>query len=94
MFGFGKGYGEGYGKGKHHRKRFRRRGEISLIDAIEKERYIVVANLNKKTLEMGIYPGIVLEVVKKGDEDTNMIIKINDSQIIVPPNVAKQIFVK
>jgi len=97
MFGFGKGrFGGGRGGGCH--KRFRNRhsenGLLPLDMTEENHRYVVVSNANKKTLEMGIYPGIILEVQKNSFDDTNLIIKINDSRLIVPCNIAKAITVK
>jgi Fe2+ transport system protein FeoA len=98
MFGFGKGFGKGRrGEGKKLRKRrhgFHLQPAMPLTHAQENRKYIVVSNLNRKTLEMGIYPNAILEVIKKGDKDSNMIIKIHDAQIIIPPNVAKEITVK
>ena len=98
MFGFRKGFGKGRrGEGKRFRNRqrgFRREPAMLLSHAQENRKYIVVSNLNKKTLEMGIYPGVVLSIIKKGDEESNMIIKIHDAKIIIPPSVANQITVR
>ena len=97
MFGFGRGrFGRGRDNGCHKRFRDRQRknGLLTLDITEENHKYVVISNANKKTLEMGIYPGIVVEVQKNSFDDTNLIIKINDSRLIVPCNIAKEIVVK
>jgi Fe2+ transport system protein FeoA len=94
-----RGKGRVHGKKKKHcsqRKRiFHHNTEcFSLNDTQENASYLVLANPDKKTNEMGLHAGSVLTVHKNHQTDSNIIIAIGETRYIIPRVLAREILVK
>jgi Fe2+ transport system protein FeoA len=105
MFGFGRGR-----KNKECRKRERRYGAdnqhglgcghhgnsrcINLDEAAVGQRYRVIANPDKKTMEMGIYHTGVITVHKNEESNPNIVVGVGESRYIIPRDLAKRIVIK
>ncbi len=97
MFGFGKKKKGNccccsQGKQEGHQRKFK--NLISLSEASENEKYIVRFNPDKQTIEMGIAPGSIIYVNQNNIAETNLIIGVNDTRLVVPRQSAEQIKVK
>jgi Fe2+ transport system protein FeoA len=67
---------------------------ISLSEAMENRRYIIRANPDKQTIEMGIAPSSMVFVHKNNINEANLIIGVGETRIIVPRKSADMIKVK
>ena len=97
MFGFGrKGRGSGRcGVQGHHRQcNCRAAGGMSLNDASEQQRYIIISNPDRKTMEMGVYVGGVVTVQKNDRSEPNIVIGVGDARYIIPRVLATRILIK
>ncbi|OPX29633.1 MAG: hypothetical protein B1H06_01165 [Candidatus Cloacimonas sp. 4484_143] len=106
MFGFGRGRrNKDFG---HHRQRCDQPGHgkgcgcgrygisrcINLDEAAVGQRYRVIANPDKKTMEMGIYRTGVITVHKNEEGNPNIVVGVGESRYIIPRDLAKKIVIK
>ncbi|MFC1467193.1 FeoA family protein [Verrucomicrobiota bacterium] len=103
MLGQGRGrHGKGHG---HGRKKFfpfgfRRRHCCcpnpcaSLNQCVEGDQALVTGNPDKKTRELGIFCGVMINVIKNDDGNANMIIGVGDARYAIAKEVAKLVCVK
>ncbi|MBT6993860.1 MAG: ferrous iron transport protein A [Candidatus Cloacimonetes bacterium] len=96
MFGFGKN--KKCCENKH--RRGGSRGErkfrncITLAEATENQKYIVRLNPDKQTMEMGIASGSLIFVHKNDVNETNLIVGVGETRLIIPRQSAQEIRVK
>jgi len=72
----------------HHRKK------KCIKEVREGEKCLIQYNKDKKTIEMGLYSGNVVKVMKNEDSDHNIIICVGESRYIIPKETAEKIEVK
>lgn len=105
MQGQGKGQcGPGYGRRKGLNKIFpfgfgRRRccchnPCTSLDGCTHGDMALVTSNPDKKTRELGMFCGVMIDVIKNDDGNANMIIGVGDARYAISKEVAKLICVK
>jgi len=97
MFGFGKGSnGKGQGQRRRHRhKHCQHRGRHQNLNCADiGNKYIVISNPDKKTVEMGIFAGSVIEVQKNENTEPNIIVGVGESRYIIPRELAEQILIR
>lgn len=84
-------------KGKHRRRHGKRcpYKDYQTLDQVqEKEKVLVVCNPDKKTLEMGIYPGLTVIMMRNYEAEQNLIIAIENGRFIIARNIAEKIRIK
>ena len=54
----------------------------------------IIANQDKKTLELGLFAGARIMVLKNAAEDTSLVVAVGDSRYMIPREVAGQIRIK
>ena len=84
-----KKHGKGFGYRHHGRLRC-----INLDEAAVGQRYRVIANPDKKTMEMGIYHSGVITVHKNEENNPNIVVGVGESRYIIPRELAKRILIK
>lgn len=67
---------------------------IPITKAPEKQKFIVIANSDIKTMEMGLYPGSVVSLIHNEIRGRNIIVKIHDQRYVIPCDIAEQILVR
>jgi len=67
---------------------------MSLNDASEQQRYIIISNPDRKTMEMGVYVGGVVTVQKNDRSEPNIVIGVGDARYIIPRVLATRILIK
>ncbi|KQC10743.1 MAG: hypothetical protein APR54_11710 [Candidatus Cloacimonas sp. SDB] len=98
MFEFGRKNNTNYCRNKHRKgggrgeRKFRQC--ISLSDAVEDQKYIIRFNPDKQTIEMGIAPSSMIFVHKNNPNETNLIVGVGETRLIIPRNSAELIKVK
>ncbi len=55
---------------------------------------VVLSNSDKQTLEMGVFSGVPVHILKNRPNDPNMLIAVGDSRYIISKEVAIQIQVR
>ncbi len=71
-----------------------RNGGPRLSDFAQGANVIVASNSDHKTLEMGLFAGIKVHVIKNRPSDANMVIAIGDSRYIIAKEAAEKISVR
>ncbi|HHE37312.1 MAG TPA: ferrous iron transport protein A [Candidatus Cloacimonetes bacterium] len=97
MFGFGRGFnGKGQGLRRRHRhKHCRHHGRNFNLNYGELgKKYVVISNPDKKTVEMGIFAGSMIEVQKNERSEPNIIVGVGESRYIIPRDLAEQILIR
>lgn len=69
-------------------------GGIPITEAPEEERLVVLANSDKKTMEMGLYPGSRVTLLHNESAERNIIVKVHDQRYVIPREIGAMIFVK
>ncbi|MBN2460435.1 MAG: ferrous iron transport protein A [Candidatus Cloacimonetes bacterium] len=99
MFGHKKGRGKRsgnlfkhHGHGRHHRQHPEH--VFTLDDARIGERYLILHNPDRKTVEMGIFCGSIVTVQKNDPVDQNLIVAIGETRYIIPRDLAGKILVR
>jgi len=89
--------------GRFHRKRqHQRRGQESgggqgiccahpLSDFAQGADVVIVSNKDRKTLEMGLFTGALVKVIKNRPNDANMVVAAGESRYIISKEAASQI---
>jgi len=98
MFGFGRKKNSNC-CGNRHRKdggRGKRKFRhcISLSEAVEDQKYIIIFNPDKQTIEMGITPSSMIFIHKNNPNETNMVIGVGETRFIISRKSAEAIKVK
>ena len=88
MFGFG------CRKRKGECRAERRGGLLVLSDLAQEATAVVLTNGDKQTLEMGLFPGAAVRVLKSRPTNPNVIVAAGDSRLIIPRIAADKIGVK
>ncbi|MDD3050928.1 MAG: FeoA family protein [Candidatus Cloacimonetes bacterium] len=86
---------------KHHRNRIRKfccklhsSDKIrTLADCLENEEMIIARNLDRKTVEMGLFCGANIKVIRNNENDQNLIVVVGDSRYIISREIAQMIYV-
>ncbi len=55
---------------------------------------LVVANSDRKTMEMGIFNGTRIHLLQNHENEPNLVIALGDSRYTVPREIAAQISVR
>lgn len=93
-------FGRFFGPGRRHRHKRcdqiqgicrRELGNISLAEAPVGQNFVIVCNPDRKTMEMGIYPGGTVMVQKNDPTDQNIVVAIGNSRFIIPRELAQRI---
>ena len=66
----------------------------NLNECLEGDLALVTGNPDKKTRELGIFCGVMINVIKNDDGHANMIIGVGDARYAIAKEVAKLICVK
>ena len=101
--GFGKGFGKGLGRGRNHNemrkfhnnrkcwKDFDNAYELSNIE--EGNEVIIICNHDLKLIEMGLYVGSRIKIMRNSSSDPNIIIAVGESRYSLSREIAKEILV-
>ena len=97
--GHGVGRGRGRCGGGRQRRRMRngcggRKGVRPLSECGEDEMHVIVENDDKQSMEMGLFAGARVRVIKNTLESLNMVVAINDSRYMLSKDTARMIRVK
>lgn len=78
------------------RKRFKAQHKNikTLATTNEKEKLIVVGNSDKKTLNMGIFPGKTIHIVKNNPVEANIVVSLGEDRIVLSKKIANGILVR
>lgn len=79
---------------RHHGRTCPYKDYQTLNQVQENEAVMVVCNPDKKTLEMGIFPGAKVIMMRNFDTEQNLIIAIENGRFIVARNIANRIKIK
>jgi Fe2+ transport system protein FeoA len=101
--GFGKGLGKGLGRG-HNREAMRRfhnnrkcwkdfDNAYELSDIQEGKEVIIICNHDLKLIEMGLYVGSRIKVMRNSMSDPNIIIAVGESRYSLSREIANEILV-
>ncbi len=72
-----------------------RRGRARpLSECREDEQYRILENLDKQSMEMGLFPGATVRVIKNNIENPSMVVALNESRYMLNKETARQIRVK
>ena len=55
---------------------------------------VVISNSDRKTLEMGLFVGAVVHVMKNRSKDANMVVAVGESRYIISKETAQKIQVR
>lgn len=55
---------------------------------------VVLSNSDKQTLEMGIFSGVPIHIIKNRLNDSNMLVAVGESRYIIPKEAAAKIKVR
>jgi len=80
----GRGSGEGQGICCSH----------PLSDFAQGADVVVISNSDRKTLEMGLFSGALVRVIKNRPNDANMIVAAGESRYIIAKEAAQKIQVR
>ena len=85
-----------HGKGKNHRhKHCHHQGRHHNLNCGEiGKKYVVISNPDKKTVEMGIFAGSMIEVQKNETTEPNIIVGVGESRYIIPRELAEKILIR
>ncbi|HPK40470.1 MAG TPA: FeoA family protein [Candidatus Cloacimonadota bacterium] len=72
----------------------RRSHDNSLESAFEEEKYKIVSNPHRKSFELGLFNGNIIEVIRNSCNQRNIIIGVNDSRYIISKDIARHIKVQ
>lgn len=72
----------------------RRVGELNLNSALANHRYVIMSNPDRKTVEMGIFPGGIITVHKNDLSDSNLIVTVGNTRYILPRELAGKILIR
>ncbi|MFC1498683.1 ferrous iron transport protein A [Verrucomicrobiota bacterium] len=84
----------GYGR---HRKRHRGYDGVEpypLSECNEENICLIVGNEDRQSMEMGLFSGAKVRVIKNSIESPNMVVAINDSRYMLSKETARRIMVK
>ena len=62
-----------------------------LSDFAQGANIIVVSNKDRKTLEMGLFTGALVKVIKNREKDANMVVAAGESRYIISKEAAAKI---
>eukprot|EP01156_Anaeramoeba_ignava_P011170 Anaeramoba_ignava/a482220_6.p1 GENE.a482220_6~~a482220_6.p1 ORF type:complete len:100 (-),score=0.98 a482220_6:309-608(-) len=81
---------------KNHGKcrRHIHRDHTCLTEGQESNEYIILCNNNRKTIEMGMYNGAVIKVLKNHPSENSIVVGVNDSRFILSKLLAESIMIK
>ncbi|HKL21062.1 MAG TPA: FeoA family protein [Tichowtungia sp.] len=65
-----------------------------LSDFAQGANVVVVANKDRKTLEMGLFAGALVTVLKNRPRDNKMLVAVGESRYIIDKEAAKKISVR
>lgn len=100
MFGLGKKResckrdGTGLHKKQHGCRRHKEELFENLLSAKQGEKYVIMCNPDKKTMEMGLYVGGLISVQKNDLSDPNIVIGVGESRYIIPRELAEKILIR
>jgi Fe2+ transport system protein FeoA len=78
----------------HHRHTCPYKDCQTLNQVQETEKVSVICNPDKNTLEMGVYPGSTVLVMRNFESEQNLIIAIENGRFIIARNIAERIRIK
>lgn len=86
---------EGSETGHGGRRRRRRRGRcrFPLSEGLAGERYTILSNPDRQTLEMGVFHGASVQVIQNHAEQGKMVIGVGDSRFMLDKHIADDIMV-
>lgn len=89
--------------GKEHQGHHRRRLRIErtqpgmkprpLSECHEDTNYMILENSNKQSMEMGLFPGAHVRVIRNSMASPNMVVGVNDSRYMLSKETARKIIV-
>ena len=86
------------GNGRRRRARRRdgccRRHPKPLSECCEETVHVIVDNQDKQSMEMGLFGGAKVKIVRNSIESPNMVIGINESRYMLNKETARQIMVR
>lgn len=87
---------EGGGRRRHRLGRgcFRRGVSMALSECPEEDVYMITDNQDRQSMEMGLFPGATVRIIRNSIESPNMVIAINDSRYMLNKETARQIMVR
>ncbi len=62
-----------------------------LSDFAQGAHVVIVSNKDRKTLEMGLFTGALVNVIKNWEKDANMVVAAGESRYIISKEAAVQI---
>jgi Fe2+ transport system protein FeoA len=62
-----------------------------LSDFAQEARVVVISNRDRKTLEMGLFTGACVTVLKNRPSDANMVVAAGESRYIIAKDAAQKI---
>ncbi len=65
-----------------------------LSDFAQGANVVIISNKDRKTLEMGLFTGAVVNVIKNREKDANMVVAAGESRYIIAKEAAAQISVR
>ena len=65
-----------------------------LSDFAQGAHVVVVSNSNRKTLEMGLFSGALVTIIKNRPTDANMVVAAGEGRYIIAKQAAEQIQVR
>jgi Fe2+ transport system protein FeoA len=88
--------GQGHGLRRRRRRQAccRGAGMFPLSECREEEVYVIIDNQDKQSMEMGLFSGARVKVIRNSIESPNMVIAINESRYMLNKETARQIMVK
>ncbi len=80
-------------KHKYRRRKQSRKGKLSLSESMVNRKVTILANPDRKTVEMGLYPGATASVVKNEPFNPNLIVSVGECRYIIAKSIADEILV-
>lgn len=80
-------------KHKHRHGKQRGKGKLSLSESVVSRKVTILANPDRKTVEMGLYPGASASVVKNEPNNPNIIVSVGECRYIIAKSIADNILV-
>jgi len=68
--------------------------EHPLSDFAQGADVVIISNKDRKTLEMGLFAGALVKVIKNGSGDANMVVAAGESRYIIAKEAAEKIQVR
>ncbi len=80
-------------KHKHRHGKQNRKGKLSLSESMVNRKVTILVNPDRKTVEMGLYPGATASVVKNEPFNPNVIVSVGECRYIIAKSIADEILV-